>query len=202
MKEIGKGKRSLWRRLLRIVMWGVIAVLALLALAVFMVLRPVKPPAPNAVSTVPQPVIGSSAPLVQILNLADLTLPPAPPRLRTTVPEFAAGMKAYTGGDCAAAIPHLLRVPATEDEGETAQFYAAACQLAAHKLNDATRNFLRVTGEMESPEYEAAHYYLAQVMLASGDVTSARQYLRRTMILGGDYARPAQAQLDRLQSLH
>jgi len=199
MAKGNKGERSLWGRLLRLVMWGAITVVVLIGIFLAILLRPVKGPAPNAVKTAP--VIGSSAPLAQISQLADMTLPPAPKSLRINSPEFAAGMRAYAGGDCTNAVPHLLRVSPEEEEGTTARFYAAACQLAAHKLIDATHNFLRVTGNVEAPEYEAAHYYLAQVMLANGDVASARRYLRCTIAMGGDYVAQARAQLDKVGAL-
>jgi Tfp pilus assembly protein PilF len=142
---------------------------------------------------------------MQVAKLADFSLPPyvAPHSGAATASgEFATGMKAYRRGDCANAVAHLSRMSTGQDDEVTARFYAAACQLAAHDLAAATKNLWRVTGDIESPQYEAAHYYLAQLMLARGDVVAARQYLRRTADMQGDYASRARAELAKLQNLH
>jgi tetratricopeptide (TPR) repeat protein len=187
--------------------WAIIAVLALVVLAVSAVLylgRYTQPPEHNAKPAefvVPRPTAQTN----QIKDLADLSLPPYPASpLRNPIAnsEFAMGMKAYARGDCAAAIPHLLRVPAGQDDQVTARFYAGVCQLAAHDLAAANKNLFRVTGDIDSPQYEAAHYYLAQLLLAGGDAAGARRYLQRCVDMDSEYARRARTQLDKLQGLH
>jgi hypothetical protein len=51
----------------------------------------------------------------------------------------------------------------------------------------------------DSPQQEAAFYYLAQIALADNDATAARHYLSQTISLHGDFEKRAHAELNQLR---
>jgi hypothetical protein len=138
----------------------------------------------------------------ELTELADLSLPPfSANTLRggEVQDDFTVGMQAYTRGDCAAALPSLASVPAENQDATAAQFYSAACELDSHRLGAAIADFRKVIHVGDSPQLEAANYYLAQAMLERGDASAARSYLQRTVALHGDYEQLARDQLQRLK---
>jgi TolA-binding protein len=166
---------------------------------------PAAPSTPSASKSNPEPSPAASPSATQpgeVAQLADLSLPPfSASTLRGGEVEdsFTTGMQAYTQGDCAAAIPSLASVPAENEDATAAQFYTAACQLDGHKLDAAISGFKAVIRAGDSPQLEAANYYLAQAMLARGDAAAAKESLDRTIALHGDYEQLAHDQLQRLK---
>jgi hypothetical protein len=168
---------------------------------------PSLPPVPpasssSAQSQAPTPQETEKQPSTELTQLADLSLPPFQSntlRDGDVQDGFATGMQAYKRGDCAAAIPSLASVPAENEDATAAQFYAAACELDAHHLDAAIADFKAVIRAGDSPQLEAATYYLAQAMLARGDAAAARSYLQQTIALHGDYEQLAHDQLQRLK---
>jgi hypothetical protein len=130
--------------------------------------------------------------------LADLALPAyRPPNLRGAVHDsaFAVGMKAYAKGDCPGAVSSLARVRAPNGDSLAASFYMGVCLLHEQKLPAAQDKLRQVAGAGDSPEREAALYYLAQVALARNDAAAARHSLERTVSLHGDFEQRARAEL-------
>jgi len=152
-------------------------------------------PAPQASpSTNRKPSVASAS----ISQLADLTLPAfRAPNLRGTSgnPQFEAGMKAYTSHDCAQAVKALGQVPAGDEDSLAARFYSGVCQMHGGDLPGASKSLRGVADAGDSPQQEAAFYYLAQIALAGNDSTTARRYLSRTISLHGDLERRARAEL-------
>jgi TolA-binding protein len=157
-----------------------------------------KNPGPNASpAQKTEPPSSSSA----ISQLADLTLPPfAGSSLRgeEVNRNFAAGMKAYVAGDCASAVSELAHVPAESADAETAQFYSGVCQLKLNRLSDAASTLGGVAGKGDSPQQEAALYYLAQIALLRSDSGAARHDLERVISLHGDFEKRAKTELSKL----
>jgi hypothetical protein len=133
-----------------------------------------------------------------ISRLADLALPAfQPPNLRgqSGDPHFDAGMKAYTRQQCRGAVMNLSQVPAQDDDSLAAQFYIGVCQMHEGDLTSATSSLRHVERAGDSPQQEAALYYLAQIALASNDEATARHYLASTISLHGDFLTRARAKL-------
>jgi len=66
-------------------------------------------------------------------------------------------------------------------------------------LPAATKTLRSVADAGDSPQQEAALYYLAQVALAGNDATTARHFLARTISLHGDFEGRARAQLSQIR---
>ena len=103
-------------------------------------------------------------------------------------------MKAYTAGDCRSALYILSRVPASSSNALAAQFYSGVCQMHLDNLPAATVTLRHVAAAGDSPQQEAAFYYLAQIALARNDAPSARQNLDRTLALHGEFEQRARRQ--------
>jgi hypothetical protein len=107
-------------------------------------------------------------------------------------------MKAYSQGDCPGAERSLSQVGPPDADSLAATFYAGLCLMHEQKLSAAHDKLLQVAGAGDSPEQEAALYYLAQVALARNDAAAARPFLERTVSLHGDFERRARAELANL----
>jgi predicted Zn-dependent protease len=121
--------------------------------------------------------------------LADLTLPAfLAPNLRgeSLDARFEAGMKEYANGNCRSAITALAQFPAESVEARAAQFYSGACQMRLGDFASASGLLRKVADGGDSPQQEAALYYLAQIALAGNDPATAHAYLLRTISLRGD----------------
>jgi anti-sigma factor RsiW len=163
-------------------------------------------PSPAAVAQQAAPAMTAApAPSVKenpnIASLADLRLPPyMDSRVRGGEVEgaFQTGMHSYTTGDCAEALPQLKSVPEKDENAIAARLYAGACELSAHEKTVAAKDFEKVIAAGDSPQFEAAYYYLAQAALLDGNAQAARGYLAKTIALRGDFECRARAQLTRL----
>jgi anti-sigma factor RsiW len=147
---------------------------------------PVSQPAPASVAS------GAAS------RLADLALPAfQAPNLRGQAGDvhFNAGMRAYANQDCAGAVEALSQVPAQGEDALVAKFYSGVCLMHEGDLVAANRMLQGVADAGDSPEQEAAFYFLAQVALAGNDATAARHYLARTVSLHGDFERRARSEL-------
>jgi protein-disulfide isomerase len=155
-------------------------------------------------STTPSvPTAPSSPAKAAVSQLADLTLPAfRVPNLRgqSGNPLFDSGMKAYASQDCPRAIKALAQVPAEDEASIAARFYSGVCLMHEGDLPAASRTLRSVANAGDSPQQEAAFYYLAQTALAGNDVVAARHYLSRTASLHGDFEHRAHAQLATLPS--
>jgi hypothetical protein len=204
--------------------WALAAVAALLVLSVLGIgyynaqkVRPslahnsqaplvMKGPAPQSTpnpsqNPTPKPP-GPSQAQVAVSQLADLAMPVfVTPNLRGESEDarFLAGMKAYSDGNCGDALTTLALVPATVPESRAARFYSGACHMHLGNLTAAKADFGSVANAGDSPEQEAALYYLAQAALLSNDAPGAREYFTRTIELHGDFERRARATLSKLQ---
>lgn len=188
---------------------GLGAIAALLLLG-FVLIRPMRQPSqpaaavhvPAAPQTPPAPAAAGKTALFAASRLADLALPVfRTPHLRgeSRNAHFDEGMEAYTRKDCANAVKDLVQVPAKDADGLAAQFYTGACQMNQGNLNAAAGTLSAVAGAGDSPQQEAALYYLAQISLSREDAATARSYLRRTIALRGDFERRARAELSKLR---
>jgi TolA-binding protein len=136
-----------------------------------------------------------------VSQLADLTLPAfAGSSLRGAGEDksYTAGMKAYASGDCATAVVQLARVPAQNADAPSAQFYSGVCQMKLNQLDTAATTLGRVASRGDSPQQEAALYYLAQIALLRDDAAAARQKLDRVISLHGDFEQRATGELKKL----
>jgi hypothetical protein len=139
----------------------------------------------------------ATPPSSSVTQLADLTLPPfraATLRGESENGDFNFAMKAYSGGDCRGALKGFSRVPSTGANALAAQFYSAVCQIHLGNLPGAAATLQRVTAAGDSPQREAAFYYLAQIALARNDLVLAHQNLDRTVALHGDFEQRARRQ--------
>jgi TolA-binding protein len=135
-------------------------------------------------------------------QLADLTLPAfRAPSLRGESENlhFEAGMKAYAAQDCQGAQKALSQVAPQDEEALAAQFYTGVCQMHDGELAAAQATLRKVDAAGDSPEQEAALYYLAQVALARQDSAAARHYLARTISLHGDFEQRARVELNKVK---
>lgn len=66
-------------------------------------------------------------------------------------------------------------------------------------MSSATGTLHAVAGAGDSPQQEAALYYLAQLALAREDGPAARKYLKQTIALRGDFEKRARAELSELR---
>jgi hypothetical protein len=114
--------------------------------------------------------------------------------------EFSAGMQAYGKHDCEAVVASLQRVGRSEPQYETARLYEGICQMQLKQLDLASDTLQSAAYTADSPQQEAAFYYLAQTELGRDNATNAEQDLVRTVLLHGDYERRAAAQLATLRS--
>jgi len=138
----------------------------------------------------------------ELAELADLHFPAyQQSQLRGEAPaddtalSFTAGMQAYAREDCAGAIENLAKVPATSEDGIAAGLYSGLCQLKQRELDQAQASFSRVVAGGDTPQLEAAEYFLAQTRLLRGDAAGATRWLDKTIALHGDYEDRAQKQI-------
>jgi len=188
----------------RLFAWPVLAALGSIAAAAlvgYLAFRTThQPPLTATALTVPA-APSATPPPVSIASLADLSLPPfqaSQLRGETPDPSFEAGMKSYIKHDCPHAIRSLSHVAPRSDEALAARFYAGVCQVKQGSLEDASATLRKVEAAGDSPQQEAALYYLAQIALVHGDTTAARRSLTHTISLHGDFEARARAQLDKL----
>jgi Flp pilus assembly protein TadD len=109
-------------------------------------------------------------------------------------------MKAYNAHDCPTAIKTLALVPAKDEDSLAARFYSGVCQMRDGNLPSASQSLHRIADAGDSPQQEAALYYLAQIALAQNDPTTARHYLARTISLHGDFERRARSELKKVRT--
>ena len=192
---------SILRR--RYALAGLAAAACLLAAAYFAVEKESWRPAPEQVAHMQDtpspisPMAGPASDSLQVTNLADLSLP----AYRTEILRgggveglFAAGMQAYSDGNCTAAVNRLAQVPDTSDKADISRFYLGACQLQLGELAGARKSLEKVAANRESPRLEGALYLLAQISLKSDDPAGAHRYLLQTIALKGDFEARARAE--------
>lgn len=158
-------------------------------------------PAPAVKPPQPAPESPKSATAAE---LADLQLPAfVAPSLRGSGgnAQFLNAMKAYSRGDCTAALPELAKVDPESRESQAAEFYAGACRLHLGELAAANASLLAVAGAGDSPQQEAAIYCLAQVALKRSDPAAAHKLLEQTIALKGDLENQATAEDRKVQQL-
>jgi hypothetical protein len=163
------------------------------------------PPAPvpatgPASQPAPKPSMASSA----VSRLADLTLPAfQAPNLRgqSGDPNFTQGMKAYSSQNCAQAVQSLSQVPVEDEDALAAHFYIGVCQMHLGNLPEARADLTRIADAGDSPQQEAALYYLAQTALQNNDPKQAHHFLTRTISLHGDFERRAKAELTQINEV-
>lgn len=188
----------------RLVAWPVIAALgsiAAVAIAGYLGFRTTPPP-PTASATQSAPAASpSTPPPVLVASLADLALPPFQAshlRGEGGDPQFDRGMKSYAAHDCPRAIRSLSAVAKESSEALAARFYTGVCQMKQGSFAEASATLRKVEAVGDSPQQEAALFYLAQAALARKDVAAARHNLTRTIALHGDFEHRARAQMDQL----
>jgi hypothetical protein len=138
-----------------------------------------------------------------VSRLADLTLPAfqaANLRGQSRDAHFDAGMKEYSSHACQSAIKDLSQVPAQDQDAAAAKFYGGICQMRVGNLPRARVALVAVADAGDSPQQEAAFYYLAQTALLGNDSAAARRNLKSVIALHGDFEARAKAQLTQLPS--
>lgn len=153
-----------------------------------------------AVATLPAPHVEQPGPTAPpkppslatraAAQLADLALPAFRlPNLRgqSGNPLFEAGMRAYVSQDCPVALKALSQVPAEDEASTAARFYSGVCLMHEGDFSGASRSLRGVADAGDSPQQEAAFYYLAQIALAGNDAATARRYLAKTIDRHGDF---------------
>jgi TolA-binding protein len=155
-------------------------------------------PVAPAAKPAPQPSLAAAA----VSRLADLTLPAFQARTlrgQNGDPNFDSGMKAYTSQDCPGAVKALAQVPSHDEDSLAARFFMGVCQMRDGDLGAASKSLGSVANAGDSPQQEAALYYLAQVALERNDADAARHYLARTVSLHGDFESRARAELAKIR---
>jgi hypothetical protein len=138
----------------------------------------------------------------RVSQFADLTLPVF--RLNNLRgdagnPAFVAGMKAYTAGDCRHAATELATVAAADRDLLAARFFGGMCLMHDGNLAGAEENLRAVYQAGDSPQQEAAIYFLAQIALSRNDADAAQKSLESAVALHGDYEGRARAELAHLR---
>jgi TolA-binding protein len=137
-------------------------------------------------------------------QLADLTMPvfrESNLRGQTGDDSFKKGMKAYSAHDCTSARKSLTQVAPGDEDALAARFFLGVCQMHDGDFSDARGSLRNVANAGDSPQQEAALYYLAQIALASNEVDMAGGYLRRTIQLRGDFESRATAELAKIRDM-
>jgi TolA-binding protein len=150
------------------------------------------------------PIAPGKTTAVTAQQLADLTMPvfrESNLRGQTRDESFKKGMKAYSAHDCASARKSLTQVPAGDEDTLAARFFLGVCQMHDGDIGDAKRSLRSVADAGDSPQQEAALYYLAQIALASNDAEMASGYLRRTTQLRGDFESRATAESAKIRDM-
>jgi hypothetical protein len=185
----------------RIRVWGAVAAMLVLSAvawrtagfhsahpAVAHIQQPAKP------APMPHP---AAPPAMQASQLADLAMPAfVGASLRGESPEasFDAGMNAYSQHDFRAAARSLAQVPDSAREARAAMFYLGVCQMHLGRRIAALQALGKVADAGDSPQQEAALYYLAQLSLLNDDPIQAHRYLAKTIALRGDILARARAE--------
>jgi anti-sigma factor RsiW len=159
-------------------------------------------PAPFSAAPPSAAPSGTAQAPAALAQLADLTLPVyQASRLRSESrnPQFEAGMAAYAGRDCTNALNALAQVPAEDEDSGGARFYSGVCLMQQGDLAGAALRLRAVANAGDSPQQEAAFYYLAQIALANNDAAGARRSLGHAVQLHGDFEARAQAEFSRLR---
>jgi len=178
----------------------------------FVSLRTIRQPAqPTVAVTAPrateppaspvQAAAGKAAALA-VSRLADLAMPAfraSNLRGESRNLHFSEGMEAYTKNDCAGAIKSLAQVPAQDPDGLAAEFFTGVCQMNQRDLSSAAGTLRTVAAARDSPQQEAALYYLAQLALVREDAPEARKYLGQTIALRGDFEKRGRTELSKLR---
>jgi anti-sigma factor RsiW len=193
----------------RLAALGAIAALLVLGFFVFHPRRSSQTAVANSRATLPPAPAGApkasdsspNAASLAVSRLADLALPPfrgSTLRGESSNPHFSAGMQDYASGDCSQAVKALSQVPAEDQNSLAARFFSGVCRMHQGDLAGASKSLRAVAEAGDSPQQEAALYYLAQAALASNNAADARRYLSRTIALRGDFEQRARAQLSQV----
>ena len=182
--------------------------IAAMLLVCFMSLRTMREGQKPAVATVPAAPLQQASPSPKanppsaapatISQLADLTLPAFQAsnlRGESRDSAFEAGMKAYASQDCAGAVKALALVPPEDEDARASRFYSGVCQMHEGNLAGASQQLRGIANAGDSPQQEAAFYYLAQIALEGNDVAMARRNLAHTVQLHGYFEARARTQL-------
>jgi len=108
-------------------------------------------------------------------------------------------MKAYTRQDCLGAVNALSQVPVQDEDSPAGQFYIGVCQMHLKDMKAAAATLERVADAGDSPQEEAAFYYLAQIALGRNAASHARHYLTRAPSLHGDFELRARSELNQIR---
>lgn len=153
-------------------------------------------------ATVSKPAV-TAKPATGFAALADFSMPPfEPAHLRgvSSNADFVAGMQAYSRRDCQGALAALTHVSSDDSASTAARFYTGICQMQERDLGAAYGSLGRVAYAVDTPQQEAAFYYLAQVEIARGDARSAQADLVQTVILHGEFERRARTELNQIRT--
>jgi hypothetical protein len=188
---------------------------AAVLLLIFIGIRARRPEPQPSVAALPAPVLPqagpqaapSQAPKVSLASgavsrLADLAMPvfqASNLRGQNRDTQFDSGMKAYADHDCAEAIQHLQQVPAHDKDGLSYKFYSGVCQMHQGQMGAAAKTLRGVAHAGDSPQQEAAYYYLAQIALAANDIPTARFNLAHAFQLRGEFGARAHKELVKLR---
>ena len=191
---------------IRVAALTAIAAVLVMGFLIFRVRR--QSPQPQVAAAPAAPVAPAAQPVPRSLaaaavsRLADLTLPAVRAqtlRGESGAPHFEKGLKAYTRQDCPTAVKTLAQVPPNNEDSLAAQFYMGVCQMHDGQSGAATRTLESVANAGDSPQQEAALYYLAQGSLEQNDADAARRYLKRTVSLHGDFESRARSELNKIR---
>jgi len=155
----------------------------------------IKPPKPS-----------ESSPVVALSMLARVTPPPyAPATLRgprdEAATKFDAAMRLYIKRDYRGALPGLEAAAALRPDIAPYGFFLGVCQLLTDQPAQAVPALNQAIAVGESPYLEEAHFYLAKARLRQGDITAAREELKRTIERQGRLAETARRLLAQVDAL-
>jgi hypothetical protein len=154
------------------------------------------------VAPVAKPAATPSLAAAAVSRLADLTMPAFQARTlrgESNDLNFDSGMKAYAHEDCPSAVKDLAKVPVHDEDSLAARFFMGVCQMRDKDFGAASKSLESVANAGDSPQQEAALYYLAQIALERNDPGAARRYLVHTVSLHGDFESRARAELSKIR---
>jgi len=162
--------------------------------------RGVMAPQPQPAPLMPQ----AEPPSNTLASLADLSLPAYQAehlRGAEDSAKFTEGMSAYSRHDCPLAVKLLAKVPTEARFSAAAQFYTGVCQMHLGHREVAASRLGHIAAAGDSPQQEAALYYLGQLALAQDDAAAAKRDLSLAVSLHGDFERRARAELSALDKI-
>jgi tetratricopeptide (TPR) repeat protein len=114
---------------------------------------------------------------------------------------FREGMRFYTKGEFAQAIPPLRSAERGNTTDAGAPFFLGIALLIDRRTSESIEALRTCVARGDSPYLEEAHLYMARAFLREGDPTAAHSELERVIALQGDREAEARELLERIRDV-